>query len=709
MAKKPLEEGLRDPFRKWSGSFEELASINSPLSIARDNLNQLTKQLTAPGLSREARAILLKSIAEAKAELRKVERESKKSVQNLIDSKRIQADILFKLSAIRAQMLKKDLSQDVLTTLMSTERQLEKLLTATKNLESLDDINSLLKDVADAQAKLENLPADLAEAFDGQDEILNRILRHQEEARKFLQEQRNDIKRLGRNAAKWLVNKGMSVADKLGFGPFTVGNVIRGLGVGGSILKAGYKGAKYVGKTISAIRAVSKSPEEILAGGSSTQSIAEKFSEYVAHTRLFQRRMMRSMDKQEKESSKDSSMLGSILSTLGSFFGAGGLIRGLFGKFTGLFGKGLPILAGLLKGAARILGPLGALWGAFQGGKFIGDKIYSFIEEPLSKAIDYFFLKDPNTGRTGLQQSIDDALKKGQDTYQSAVDAIGRAKKAAIDRASSWISSGKDVAGRVMKSASDAVSSASQAVGVRISNVAPSTATSLGGAGGGRGFVNPGMPKPKSISERVSDWIGSLFNKSGNVNVDGLNPEMQKNMIGMAQEYYQLTGKRLNINSAYRSPEHQAHLYRTLPKGQAAPPGRSLHEYGFAFDTNSAQGNELARLGLLNKYGFSRPISKEPWHIQPAGMTLAAAKAGIYSADRPVNQGAKASPVSQEVSPASSVPSSTPTSTASAVDSSATAKGGGTMQPSTKVSVSDIPTYYMSDGLMLAMNIGVAA
>jgi hypothetical protein len=184
---------------------------------------------------------------------------------------------------------------------------------------------------------------------------------------------------------------------------------------------------------------------------------------------------------------------------------------------------------------------------------------------------------------------------------------------------------------------------------------------------------------------------------------------MQKNMIGMAQEYYQLTGKRLNINSAYRSPEHQAHLYRTLPKGQAAPPGRSLHEYGFAFDINSAQGNELAKLGLLNKYGFSRPISKEPWHIQPVGMTLAAAKAGIYSADGPVNQSAKASPVSQEVSPAASVPSSTPTSTVSAVDSSADAKGGGTMQPSTKVSVSDIPTYYMSDGLMLAMNIGVAA
>jgi len=49
----------------------------------------------------------------------------------------------------------------------------------------------------------------------------------------------------------------------------------------------------------------------------------------------------------------------------------------------------------------------------------------------------------------------------------------------------------------------------------------------------------------------------------------------------------------LVVTSAYRSPAKQANLYRKWRTGQssipAAPPGRSLHQYGVAFD--------LARIG----------------------------------------------------------------------------------------------------------------
>lgn len=51
---------------------------------------------------------------------------------------------------------------------------------------------------------------------------------------------------------------------------------------------------------------------------------------------------------------------------------------------------------------------------------------------------------------------------------------------------------------------------------------------------------------------------------------------------------------RLVVTSGYRDPMKQAQLYDAWVKGEsaipAAPPGRSLHQYGLAFD--------LARLGV---------------------------------------------------------------------------------------------------------------
>lgn len=91
------------------------------------------------------------------------------------------------------------------------------------------------------------------------------------------------------------------------------------------------------------------------------------------------------------------------------------------------------------------------------------------------------------------------------------------------------------------------------------------------------------------------------------------------------------TGKqydgRLVVTSARRSPAKQARLYADWRGGRsdipAAPPGRSLHEYGLAFD--------LARIGidplgdpLLNwlgvvweHYGGRHGGIRDPVHFQP--------------------------------------------------------------------------------------------
>lgn len=104
-----------------------------------------------------------------------------------------------------------------------------------------------------------------------------------------------------------------------------------------------------------------------------------------------------------------------------------------------------------------------------------------------------------------------------------------------------------------------------------------------------------------------------------NSRLDGANPEMVKLFRGMAQEYGEMTGKVIQVNSGKRTTEEQAAEHKANPS-KAAPPGGSLHEFGLAIDINSATADELDKLGLMRKYGFTRPIGGEKWHIEPAGI-----------------------------------------------------------------------------------------
>ena len=100
-----------------------------------------------------------------------------------------------------------------------------------------------------------------------------------------------------------------------------------------------------------------------------------------------------------------------------------------------------------------------------------------------------------------------------------------------------------------------------------------------------------------------------------------LDPNVRDLFTGMAKEYHTLTGKTIPVNEAFRSYEDQAALYAKMP-GKAAKPGNSTHEFGLALDINSAAANELDKLGLMRKYGFTRPIGGETWHVEPAGVAL---------------------------------------------------------------------------------------
>jgi len=103
--------------------------------------------------------------------------------------------------------------------------------------------------------------------------------------------------------------------------------------------------------------------------------------------------------------------------------------------------------------------------------------------------------------------------------------------------------------------------------------------------------------------------------------VDGLNDVLKDNLYSMANEYKDITGKSLPLNSGFRSYHDQMRLVKKYGK-RAAKPGNSTHEFGLAFDTNTSTANELDKLGLMKKYGFTRPVGKETWHVEPAGIQL---------------------------------------------------------------------------------------
>jgi hypothetical protein len=102
----------------------------------------------------------------------------------------------------------------------------------------------------------------------------------------------------------------------------------------------------------------------------------------------------------------------------------------------------------------------------------------------------------------------------------------------------------------------------------------------------------------------------------------GLNPEMHKNLMALVDEYGTTTGKTTFINSGFRTYAQQLKEYIAKKGVGVAKPGSSMHEYGLAVDIPSRILNHMDSLGLLRKYGFTRPVANEPWHLEPAGIQM---------------------------------------------------------------------------------------
>lgn len=123
-----------------------------------------------------------------------------------------------------------------------------------------------------------------------------------------------------------------------------------------------------------------------------------------------------------------------------------------------------------------------------------------------------------------------------------------------------------------------------------------------------------------------------------------MNGAFEKRVAAMATEFKQKSGKTLTVTSGVRTNEKQKELYdakvaalggnETAAKKLVAEPmaplgkGRgSMHLKGLALDVNSKgdaginalAGNRAAPTGWLEKFGLTRPVPNEDWHIQPSG------------------------------------------------------------------------------------------
>lgn len=123
---------------------------------------------------------------------------------------------------------------------------------------------------------------------------------------------------------------------------------------------------------------------------------------------------------------------------------------------------------------------------------------------------------------------------------------------------------------------------------------------------------------------KPEDIINFTGNTGSRQHFERMEKGAQDAFLAMAYEYNKTTGKKLQINSAHRTPQEQAAV--NSGGNPKAEPGTSMHERGTALDLNSNQVRILKEYGFLRRYGFS-PLEGDPPHINFTG----AANGGYFN------------------------------------------------------------------------------
>ncbi len=439
------------------------------------------------------------------------------------------------------------------------------------------------------------------------------------------------------------------------------------------------------------------------------------------------------------------------LATQAAFTTIGGLLGGP---------QGAALAAGLAPIVSDAAEKLGETLASTKFGQNLGEiigKSVEFLSDLPNKWNS--FSKTVSDTVTGISNSVSTFVSnikdKAKQTYESSKEKVSNTVSKVVDGAksigssilsgtNSFLDSAKSVvssgASKVSSAASEVVTTATNKVAKIVPQVEVAATKVVDGAKNVSSSVASGVSSAvrtasdvgsKAISS-ISEAAGKLWTKNrANVDMSGLQPAVQQNFLGMANDYFNATGKKIPVNSAYRSRAQQEAEYKKDPM-KAAKPGRSPHEKGIAIDTNSAIGDDLDKRGLLAKWGFSRPAmtkrgKHEKWHLQVAGTARKAAELGINNGDfvdttsAPITKtyGSETVASNQPVANANtkvvaetSVPSPVVSSLNTSVSSANVVSSGNTMQAasnSPKMSVESIPTFSYADPTFFALNLGALA
>jgi hypothetical protein len=118
----------------------------------------------------------------------------------------------------------------------------------------------------------------------------------------------------------------------------------------------------------------------------------------------------------------------------------------------------------------------------------------------------------------------------------------------------------------------------------------------------------------------IGSGIGDAFaDASSTKKVEGLDKEFIARLEAMSSYF----GKPITVTSGYRARSEQLRIWNDAvakygpaeARNWAAPPGRSNHERGIAVDVGG-WAKDLSN-DQLAMFGLTKPLSWEPWHIEP--------------------------------------------------------------------------------------------
>lgn len=174
------------------------------------------------------------------------------------------------------------------------------------------------------------------------------------------------------------------------------------------------------------------------------------------------------------------------------------------------------------------------------------------------------------------------------------------------------------------------------ATGAAIGSVVPGIGTAIGAGvgaivGGIGGFMAGGGGEKIATSQGMinpDDVLKFTSGTGSRDHFDKLEPAVKQAFLNMARDYNNLTGQKLQVNSAFRSLGEQAAVNPGAnPK---AAPGMSLHNQGRALDIQTEQADYLIASGLLGKHGFKsgRAFNDPPHIFMRDGGIVAGPKSG---------------------------------------------------------------------------------